>query len=134
VGTKDLPFIKATTNWLIMKETTRILAVALLVGICFAQLPFQVKPRPRGFPGKRDGIKRVVANIEPMYRLNNTFIPSHYDVEVRVILDNDGSVGPQLTAPGKVRIVGVNQERSSHIVLHANAMTVNTSSVTVKGF
>ncbi|CAL8126796.1 unnamed protein product [Orchesella dallaii] len=113
-----------------MKDLIRILAAALLLGVCLAQLPLQVKPRPRGFPGKRDGIKRN-ANIEPLYRLNNTFIPSHYDVEVRVILDNDDTVGPQFTAPGKVRIVGVNQERSSRIVLHTNALTVNESSITV---
>ncbi|CAL8126794.1 unnamed protein product [Orchesella dallaii] len=113
-----------------MKELIRILAAALLLGVCLAQLPLQIKPRPRGFPGKRDGIKRN-ANIEPLYRLNNTFIPSHYDVEVRVILDNDDTVGPQFTAPGKVRIVGVNQESSSRIVLHTNELTVNTSSITV---
>ncbi|ODN05327.1 Aminopeptidase N [Orchesella cincta] len=101
-----------------------------MITFTLAQLPFQVEPRVRGFPGKRHGLKPS-ASIEPMYRLNNTFIPSHYDVEVRVILDNDGSVGPQFTAPGKVKIIGVNQERTSRIVLHANALTISSDSITV---
>lgn len=66
-----------------------------------------------------------------MFRLNDTFIPSHYQVEIRIILDNDGSVGTQFTAPGKVKLLGVNQVNTSRIVLHAKELTINESSVAV---
>lgn len=99
-----------------------------------AQLPLQIKPKVRGIPGKYNGNSEILARgeIEPMYRLNNSFTPTHYDVQVRVILDEDETgAGDQFTAPGKVKIVGRNEERSSRIVLHAKEILLNESSIAV---
>lgn len=126
---------KSSDN-MMKSQLVKIVGIHLTYCLFFssAQLPLQVKPKVRGFSGKRnngeDGITARGA-LEPMYRLNNTFIPSHYDLEVRVILEDGESVGAQYTAPGKVRIVGVNQEITSSITLHAKDLAINQSSVTV---
>lgn len=119
-----------------------LFAIVLVLGIStvVGQLPFQVKPRPRGFPGKRfkdeeGGRRRLPLGRDSiggaMYRLNDTFIPSHYQLELRVILDKDEAFGLELTAPGKVKIVGVSRENTSRIVLHANELKINASSIQV---
>lgn len=114
----------------------KIAGIHLIYCLVFssAQLPLQGKPKVRGFPGKRsNGEGGITARreLEPMYRLNNTFIPSHYDLEVRVILEDGESVGAQFTAPGKVKILGVNQEPTTSVTLHAKELAINQSSVTV---
>lgn len=107
----------------------------LLLLNCFllivCQLPLQVKPKVRGFPKKNNGGIEGRGVIEPMYRLNNTFMPSHYDVQIRVILDSEEDVGEQFTAPGKSRILGKTGEKLERLVLHANRLEINESSVSV---
>jgi hypothetical protein len=73
--------------------------------------------------------------IGPLYRLNNTFIPSNYALELLVLLDSDPQFGQELTAPGKITIRGVQSgEGSNEITLHSYLLDINTTSIKVCGF
>jgi len=72
---------------------------------------------------------RVAAS--PRYRLNDSFIPSHYNLELLVLLDNDPAIGDQYTAPGKVSIDFQPTSDQFVLRLHANLIQVNGSSIKV---
>ncbi|CAL8147342.1 unnamed protein product [Orchesella dallaii] len=77
---------------------------------------------------------RQFFNPRRVQKLNDEFIPTHYKIELQVILDKDKvgeKVGTQNGAPGKVNIAGINQKNSSRIVLNAGRLKVNGSSIQV---
>jgi hypothetical protein len=136
-----------------MARTLGFYAVLLLIGIAARTVyssgssPLQYE-RVRGYKNKLQSfqtepelkrsfelqsIKKEYQKevASPKYRLNDSFIPSHYELELLVILDEDPSIGEQFTAPGKVAITFRPTEDNSILRLHAYLLNINQSSVQV---
>jgi len=58
------------------------------------------------------------------------FIPSHYELELRVILEGDAA-GEIDTVPSKVRIFGESKVNTSQIVLEADELEIDPYSIKV---
>lgn len=67
------------------------------------------------------------------FRLPSSFLPYHYEVRVRPILELIPGDAPQWTAPGSVKIFGTCVSPTSNITLHSS-VTINEASVLVSVF
>ncbi|ODM93069.1 Aminopeptidase N [Orchesella cincta] len=62
---------------------------------------------------------------------SKTFIPSHYEIELRVILEDNEQAGEKFSAPGETRIFGVTGTPTSKLELVGYQLNVDKESVTV---
>jgi hypothetical protein len=68
-------------------------------------------------------------SISPKYRLNDTWIPSNYQLTIKVILDADDETEQQFTARGSLRIKARPMEVTESITLNANFVQVESVEV-----
>ncbi|XP_021952753.1 aminopeptidase N [Folsomia candida] len=105
------------------------------IALVSAQVPLQLDPphpndgTPLNFPSQ--SVVPQGDEISPLYRLNGTIIPSNYELELLVLLDNDPAYGAQFTAPGKVRIDITPTIATGLITLHSYLPVINESSIQV---
>lgn len=66
---------------------------------------------------------------EETYRLPLSVQPTHYDLEIRPILDGTGD--EQFTAPGKVTIRVTCNETTNSITLHSKEIEIEHDQITV---
>lgn len=67
--------------------------------------------------------------ITSAYRLPNSVVPTHYNVELQPILDN--GYGTRFTAPGKVFIDVTCKTSTNSITLHALTLNILQASIKV---
>ncbi|XP_035702166.1 aminopeptidase N isoform X2 [Folsomia candida] len=96
------------------------LFLLLAVGGSISHPPLQIEPSPRFRPV--NPVKHK-APVSPLYRLNDTWIPSTYVVEIKVVLDNAPAGEVPYTARSRVQISFTVKERVNSITLHANLLT-----------
>lgn len=88
--------------------------------------------RSFSFDGFQDTLKRV---IQPTgyYRLNTTWLPTHYTIRMRPVLD-DGYLLEKFTSPNSsviIRVESVAVGSSNEIVLHQRNLTIHQNLVTI---
>lgn len=114
-----------------MQFFTRLVVCLCVLSLTAAHPPLQVES-PHGFPAKSHGPSRAEKNsihsfaeISPLYKLNDSYIPLKYDLDLLVILDEENSgVGTQFTVRGQVGITFQVAEPTNMVTLHANVLEI----------
>jgi len=70
------------------------------------------------------------SRLGPKFRLPDSVVPTHYDFEIRPILDEDG-FGERFTAPGKVTIHVDCKTTTNSVTLHSSTITIHEDRVKV---
>jgi hypothetical protein len=146
-----MPIIHSVTNCGIstIMHFSKHCSLALIIGIIgllgcvFSQVSLRQSYYRQGSPYRRrvliqeeEGaqnqptfLTNKLNSISPKYRLNDTWIPSNYQLTIKVILDTDDETEQQFTARGSLRIKARPMEVTESITLNANFVQVESVEV-----
>jgi hypothetical protein len=123
-----------TTTIAPLLNATVALALLLLLGTTTTLVAgisplAEEPPRPLRFHEFPDGQKVNPSDLSPRFRLPTDVIPRYYKLKIRPILTNGSS--ERFTAPAEVTITLECLNRTNSIVLHADELVINGTSITV---